>query len=387
MNTSKPFLDPLNCRIGIVGSGFVANGFGRLLQRIAPQWPLTAVLTRRNPAEIPPCFQTVAVPSERLDDFLARCDLVVECSGDIRHATEVIETALQAGKSVVTMHCEWHVTVGSALVSQGLLTEAEGDQPGSLAALREEVLSMGFEPWVYGNIKQFLNHTPTPEDMLYWSSRQGIRLRQTTAFTDGTKLQFEQALVANGLGAEILETGLAGPAASDLNIGGRLLAERASEFGQAISDYLMAPSLPPGVFITATHQAEDQPALQYLKLGPGPWYTLYRPYHLCQYEMLKTVRRVIQGGGPLLNNGPHPAISVRAVAKKLLLPGDLIENALGSFELRGEAVRWRDDPEHLPLGLIQDAVIQQRIEPGQVLTWADVELPDSRALALVRKRI
>lgn len=369
--------------IGIVGSGFVATGFARLLRTSAPELALAAVLSRRPPESLPAVLRAVHVTSEP-QDLIGRCRLVVECSGDIRHATGVIEAALQAGLPVVTMHCEWHVTVGSALAGRGWLSEAEGDQPGSLAVLREELLQMGFTPWVYGNIKGFLNHHPQPDEMAYWAERQGISPIQTTSFTDGTKLQFEQALVANGLGASILQAGLAGPAADQFQSAGASLAERAQILGQPISDYLLAPALPPGVFITASHHAEDQAALAYLKLGSGPFYTLYRPFHLCQYEMLKTVRRALAGGPPLLANGPQPTIGVRALAKRALKPGARIIQAIGGYDLRGQAVRIGEDPDHVPIGLLQEARIVNALDPGQPVRYADVEIPPSRALELVQ---
>lgn len=379
MNTD-PLASPV--QIGIVGSGFVASGFARLLQYSAPELRLASVLSRRPPASLPAAFAGAHITAHG-EDFVSRCQLVVECSGDIRHATEVIEIALAAGLPVVTMHCEWHVTVGSCFAGRGWLSEAEGDQPGSLAALAEEMLQMGFCPWVYGNIKGFLNHHPSPADMAYWSERQGISPVQTTSFTDGTKLQFEQALVANGLGGTILQPGLAGPPADNLPLAGAELAERARLLGEPVADYLLAPTLPPGVFITASHHAQDQAALAYLKLGPGPFYTLCRPFHLCQYEMLKTVRRALQGRPPLLNNSLTPRISIRALAKQALARGERIPQAIGSFALRGEAVRWQDDPDHVPMGLLQDAVLLNELEPGQPVRFGDVELPASRALEWV----
>lgn len=367
-------------RIGIVGSGFVATGFARLLGHSAPEMQLAAVLSRRPAQDLAAELKSGLVTAD-IGEFIGSIDLLVECSGDIRHATLAIEAALNAGLPVVTMHCEWHVTVGHCF-SQGWLSEAEGDQPGSLAALREDLLQMGFIPWVYGNIKGFLNHTPTPEDMDYWSSRQGISPVQTTSFTDGTKLQFEQALVANGLGAGILQAGLAGPEADTLDPVAAELAARARAQGEPVADYLLGRSLPPGVFITASHHEQDQAALNYLKLGPGPFYTLYRPYHLCQYEMLKTVRRALSGAPPLLRSPAKPRIGIRALAKRPLPAGTLIRQAIGSFDLRGETVAYAEDPEHVPMGLLQDARLVKALEPGQVVRFSDVELPPSRAREL-----
>ena len=119
-----------------------------------------------------------------IDELVDHSDVVVECSGEVAHATLVVERAMLAGKPVVTMDAEFHVTVGSHFAQLGWLSEAEGDQPGCLAALNEEARDMGFVPLVYGNIKGFLNHHPERETMSYWSQRQGISQQQVTSCTN-----------------------------------------------------------------------------------------------------------------------------------------------------------------------------------------------------------
>lgn len=314
-------------------------------------------------------------------ELVEASDVVVECSGSVRHAAVVVEAALAAGKPVVTMNSEFHVTVGSHFVGGGLLTEAEGDQSGSLAALAEEVREMGFEPKVYGNTKGFLNLTPTPEDMAYWAAKQGISVEQVTAFTDGTKVQIEQALVANGLGGTILRSGLVGPRVESVAEGvDRLMAE-AGEVDGAFADYIVTPQWPGSIFISATHPTADPDTLKYFKLGPGPLHTIVRPHHLCFLEIPKTINRLRQGRGGLLDNGVRPKVSVAAVAKCDLEPGTRVPRGIGSFVVRGESVLLADHPDHVPIGLLEDAVIVSRVEAGQRLTWADVEVPESLALA------
>ncbi|MCB0190179.1 MAG: hypothetical protein KDE31_38165, partial [Caldilineaceae bacterium] len=292
---------------------------------------------------------------------------------------------MAAGLPVVTMAAELQVTTGSYFVDQGLITEAEGDQPGCLAALHEEAVAMGFAPLVYGNIKGFLNNNPTPEEMAYWSRKQGISLSQVTAATDGTKVQFEQTLVANGLGATIVQPGLSYTTAETLPQAADQLAALAEALGQPISDCVLSPQspvvkFPHGVFITAIHDACHHDALRYYKLGDGPYYTLLRPYYLPHLEIVKTIRRVLQGGGALLTNSAMPRISVAAIAKRDLPPGEVIPYGAGSFAVRGSAVRLADYPDHLPIGLLQHAVIRHAVAAEQMLTFADVDVPDSLAL-------
>lgn len=370
-------------KIGLVGTGFIASGFARLVHHHAQDLALSAVLTRRPVASIEGFPWNDRFTSSE-QELLDKSDLIVECSGDVLHATRIIDMALRADKPVVTMNSEFHVTTGSYFANKGVLTEAEGDQPGSIAALREEAVMMGFKPLVYGNMKGFLNHHPTPEEMAYWAGKQGISVEQTTSFTDGTKIQIEQALVANGFGGTITRQGMEGPKASDVTKAAIELARTAAERGQAISDYVLAPGNA-GVFVVGTHDKSEWKALNYLKLGDGPYYVLIRPFHLCQYEIIKTVRRVLGGGGVLLNNSSQPTISIVGIAKTDLAVGTRIDRAIGGFQVRGEAARIADVKGHVPIGLIQNATVSRPVNAGQMLTFDDVDLPDSLAHTISRQ--
>ncbi len=338
---------------------------------------VSRVLTRRPVNSVREIDSNLLTRS--MEDLMANSDVIVECSGDILHASNAVQAAHEAGLPVVTMGAEFHVTVGSYFCNSGLLTEAEGDQPGSLAALHEEAVQMGFNPLVYGNIKGFLNHHPKEEEMAYWASRNGISRTQVTSFTDGTKLQIEQALVANGLGADIAQRGMLGPQDLTLDEAGALLGAEATRLGTPLSDYVLNRKLPAGVFVTCEHPTERPQVLRYLKLGDGPYYTLLRPYHLCHLELPRTLRRVIAGGGVLLNNSAQPKINVVAVAKKDLPAGTLIEAAIGSVELRGETVRITELPDAPPIGLLSGARLRHSVAAGQTLMTSDVDIPNSLA--------
>lgn len=366
-------------RVGIVGTGFIAQGLSYALHGDT-SLGLSKVLTRRNPREIKDMAVISSQITNSTEELINNSDIVVECSGDPVHATDVISDVLDAGLKVVTMDSELQVTTGSWLARKGFITEAEGDQPGSIAALYKDVVGMGFKPIVLGNIKGFLNYTPTEEDMRYWATRNGISLDQVTSFTDGTKIQTEQTLVANGLGFDIVKQGLTGIECADHNDGAKILSEKADSLGIKISDYVLSPKSPPGVFIAAKHDQDQTHFLKYYKLGEGPYYVITRPFHLCHLEISKTIRQVLGGGGILLNNGKNPAISVATIAKRRLVPGEIVKRGIGSFEVRGEAIKIADNPHHVPIGLVFDVVLKRYVEPGQIISFDDIEIPESQAL-------
>ena len=293
-------------RVGIIGAGFIARGLMMALEE-SSFFVIGAVLTRRNPETLGDLPVAKELITNSVSSLIAHSDIVVECTGDVIHGTAMIEQVLAADLPVVTMNSELQLVSGTMLARGGTLVEAEGDQPGSLAALDAEVREMGFTPLVYGNVKRFMNLTPTEDEMKYWSKRQGISLTQVTSFTDGTKVQIEQALVANGLGATIACRNLSGISCAALEDGAQRLGEIAELVGQPISDYILSPTAPAGVFIVGKHSGKQKDYLEYLKLGSGPNYVITRPYHLCHLEIPRTLMKVLSGDTSYsFNNGQQP---------------------------------------------------------------------------------
>ena len=157
------------------------------------------------------------------------------------------------------------------------------------------------------------------------------------------------------------------------------LGKEALNRNQILSDYIISKESPPGVFITATHQEDLAAELKTYKMGDGPFYLLYKPNHLCFFEIPLTILNLVRHEEILLDNGKCPTVSVASIAKKKLQAGTLIQNAIGSMEIRGEAVSIAEQPLHVPIGLMDQVYIKRAIEPGQLITYDDVDLPDSLA--------
>ncbi|NJO37310.1 MAG: NAD(P)-dependent oxidoreductase [Rhizobiales bacterium] len=364
-------------RIGVIGTGFVSRHFVQELAR-RTTYELGKVLTRR-PLESCGEYPRQDALTDSVDALIEASDIIFECTGDVPHAAETVGPVLDAGRPVVTLNAEFHTTIGSHFVDRGLLTEAEGDQPGCLAALHEEAVAMGFEPLAYGNMKAFLNRNPSPEDMKFWAEKQGYSLPMVTSFTDGTKVQIEQCLVANGLNAGIAQEDLLGLETGDVKHAAQELGKAADRLGYPISEYILDRGLPHGVFIVARHDEAQKQPLMNCKLGEGPYYLLIKDHCLVHLEVFKTIERVAEGRPPLLNNSRTPTIGVAAVAKRDLAPGTVIERGCGSFDLRGICVNIAERPDHLPICLANDLRLKHPVEAGAVLTADDVDMPESDA--------
>jgi predicted homoserine dehydrogenase-like protein len=373
-------------KIGIVGTGFIATGLAKFLQN-HQDFQISKVLTRR-PLEtvntLPSHFFTNS--TQELTDS---SDIIIECSGDVLHATNVILEATSCNKKVLTINSEFHVTTGSYFAKKGFyVTEADGDQPGCLARLKIEIEGMGFEPAAYVNLKGFLNPNPTEEEMLYWSNKQNLSLDQTISFTDGTKLQIEQAFVANGLGATIGLNGIEGRTVErleDLDY----LVDMATELGQPVSDYVLCKGSPPGVLIVAKNKEMDRiPGyLPFSRLATTNCsaYVLLRPYHLTFLEAISTIKQVVNGAPVLLNNSAEPTITVASIAKRKIRRGDIIKRGAGGFDVRGHAVRIADYPDAVPVCLLKNSRVIRDIEPGAVVKFDDVDMDDSNALRIYQE--
>jgi predicted homoserine dehydrogenase-like protein len=318
-------------------------------------------------------------------------NIVVEMTGDVLYGTEVALQTMEANKHLVTMSVGMHVTVGSALLrrfqSRGLvLTEAEGDQPGCLARLREEVLELGFKPIMAGNLKHYLDRYATPKSVEFEAAKRGLSLDQTTQFTDGTKICLEMNLVANYLGMRCLVRGMHGYTAERVEDALTFFDWEGVRAGGFV-DYLIGMRLPPGVFMVCEHQDRGQARyLKYLGLGSGPRYVLYRHYHLCHLEVFKSIRRLLVSGQSTMDNTMEPIADTIAVAKKDLEAGSVLDGMggycyYGLIENRNTVV----SESLVPIGLVKDAVLTRPIRRDAPLRLDDLQLPENTVTQLWRE--
>jgi predicted homoserine dehydrogenase-like protein len=242
---------------------------------------------------------------------------------------------------------------------------------------------MGVKPVLCGNIKGLQDPYRNPTTQEGFARTWGQNVNMVTSFADGTKISFEQAIVANATGMRVARRGMYGPTVP----AGTSIQEAANWYpleelttGNGIVDYVVGASPGPGVFVLGMH---DHPVQQHYlhlyKLGTGPLYCFYTPYHLCHFEVHNTVARAVLFGDATIAPVGAPCVDVVATAKVDLEPGQKLDD-LGGYLTYGQAENSDTTrlQNLLPIGLATGCRVKRTISKDQVLTFDDVELPPDR---------
>ena len=215
-----------------------------------------------------------------------------------------------------------------------VLTDMAGDQPAVIMDLIDEVRLLGFRPILAGNIKSLLDHKRTPATQKAFADAHGQRPKMITSFADGTKIAAEMGVVANATGFGVAERGMLGPRAERVEQAPeRFDVEALLE--RPIVDYILGAEPSFGVFVLGYE--EDPLARAYMKfykMGDGPVYTFYRPFHLGPLETVQSVARAVllhdAAAAPL----GGPVTEVVALAKRDLKTGETLDG-IGGFTVYG----------------------------------------------------
>lgn len=316
-------------------------------------------------------------------------DAVLDATGDPEASTRLALRAVAARKPFITMTVEGDVTVGPILAWMArtagtVYTVAAGDEPSVLCEMVDFARTIGFEVVCAGKGKNNrLDRTATPQAVAAEAAARGMSARMLASFVDGTKTMVEMAALANATGLQVDCPGMHGPEAglNDLlrtfvsEMDGGILHQR------GVVDYAIG-DVAPGVFVVA---ATDNDAvrhdLDYLKMGAGPYYLLYRPYHLASLEApLSVVRAILYGDVTMAARGAPVAACV-AVAKRDLHTGEVLDGIGGEtvYGLADSAARAAAAGA-LPIGVIVGAAMKHDVPRGAVLTADDVALDETRSV-------
>jgi predicted homoserine dehydrogenase-like protein len=313
-------------------------------------------------------------------------NVLIESSSAIVEAGEYSIAALEAGKHLVMMNAEADLIFGPYLMRAAhdrrlVYTSCDGDQHGVIKRLVDDLELWGFDLVMAGNIKGFLDRYSNPTTIIPEADARRLDYRMAAAYTDGTKLSVEMALVANALGLRTSAPGMYGPRAAHVQDVFRLFDfESLRTERQPCVDYILGAEPGGGVFAVGyCDHPYQQDMLAYYKMGSGPFYLFYRPYHLCHVEAMQCVAEAVLDGRSLLEPLCGFRTNVYAYAKRDLRAGEHLDG-IGGYTCYG-LIENCDGQAHpgLPICLAEGVAMRRDIRKDAPILLADVELPLRRA--------
>ena len=309
-------------------------------------------------------------------------DIVFEATGVPWVGAEVASSCIEAGKHILMLNVETDITIGLYLAQQAnekgiVYSVANGDEPVACKELYDFSVDIGFEVVCIGKGKNNpLDQTATPESLKDRAMQKNMNPKMLASFVDGSKTMIEMTALSNGIGMPLDKVGMNSTISEVSELNKNLIPESdggvLKESGRV--DFAFGPA--PGVFsIVTTDNPTIIEEMEYLSMGEGPYYTLYRPYHLASVEAPRSV------GMAIINNEPglQPTTWISEVighAKKDLKPGDKIDG-IGGYSSYGVAYPYSETKGLAPLGLIEGATVVGDIKQGEPIPRESIELPDN----------
>ena len=396
-------------RVGVVGAGFMAQGLVNQIVHSTPGMRVVAISNRRieraiqvfryaGHSEIVTADSQIRLNSAAASGkpvvtedamLLARSELIdilVDTTGSVEFGAHLALEAFRHDKDVVLMNAELDATIGPILHAEAdrygvILTACDGDEPGAQMNLYRWVKGLGLTPRLLGNIKGLQDPYRNPTTQKGFAERWGQNPAMVTSFADGSKISFEQAIVANATGFKVRSRGMSRGLeyrGDIMKIGELYDIDELRAMGGAV-DYVVGTPLTK-VFCLAEHNDPKQRHyLNLYKMGEGPLYSFFTPYHLVHFEVPGAIARAVLFRDPVARPLGGPVVEVCAVAKRDLKVGEILDD-YGMYMTYGEAVNADEMSagRYLPQGLVEGCRLNRDVSKDQVLTYGDVVLPVGR---------
>jgi len=398
-------------RVGMVGAGFMGRGIALQILTSVKGMRLAAVSNRtiegarrayteagvdniEIPESLPAMEKAISEGRCSITDDpslitgAGNIDAIIEVTGDVEFGAKIAMGAIKNGKHLVIMNAELDGTVGPILKAHAdragvIITNVDGDQPGVILNLYRFVKGIGLRPVLCGNIKSLQDPYRNPTTQKSFAEKWKQKPHMVTSFADGSKISFEQSIVANATGMKVARRGMLGPTVPP----GTFIREAVSEYpvqtllnGNGIVDYLVGAEPSPGIFVLGTMENPIQKHyLNLYKLGTGPVYTFYTPYHLCHFEVPNTVARAVFFRDAAIAPLGPPVVDVVATAKIDLKAGQVLDG-IGQYMTYGQCENADIVKKErlLPMGLAEGCRLKRDLSRDEVLTYDDVDLPPGR---------
>lgn len=390
-------------RIGMVGAGATGRAIALQLGTPVPGMRLVAIANRtfdraeRAFREAGFAQWAKADTVLQAEDFIARdvpvitdnpfvlsscrsIDLLIEVTGTIEAAAGVVLDAFHHGKDVVLVNAELDSLIGPILKAKAdeagvILTHTDGDEPGVAMTLLRYLRTLGLRIVAAGNIKGMVDYYRNPETQKAFAEKNDQDVKKVTSFADSTKLSMEATVLANATGFKVGRRGMYGPACNYVReVANHLPADEMLETG--LIDFALGAAPHTGAFVVVHEDSKAKKTqLAYYKLGDGPFYVFYTPFHLPHLQIVSTIGRAVIHRDATVSPIDGPVCEVVSVAKRNLKAGERLDGIGGfcTYGLIDNASAARAI-NALPIGLSEGCVLIRDIEKDAVISFDDVEI-------------
>ena len=399
-------------RVGMVGAGATGRAIALQLGTPVPGMRLVAI-ANRTPEHAERALREAGFPSYALANspheaeaqisrgvpvittdpmVLTSCDaidIILEVTGTVEPAAHVALDAFKNRKHVVLVNAELDSLIGPILKVKAdeagvVMTNTDGDEPGVAMTLVRYLRTLGLKVVAAGNIKGMVDYYRNPDTQRAFAEKNDQDVKKVTSFADSTKLSMEATVLANATGFKVGRRGMHGPACSYVReIANLLPVQEMIEGG--IIDYALGAAPHTGAF-AVIHETSPLKKVQlgYYKLGEGPFYVFYTPYHLPHLQIASTIGRAVIHNDPTVAPIDGPVCEVVSVAKRDLKAGERLDGVGGfcTYGLIDNASTARG-MNALPISLSEGCILRRDIAKDAVIGVDDVEaLPEGIACAL-----
>jgi len=402
-------------RVAMVGAGYMGRGIAMQILGAMPGMRLVAI-ANRTVAKAESVYRDLGVAQVRrvataaeldaaiaaneyavTDDPNVLChasgvEAVIETTCDFESGAQVTLEAITHGKHVVLMNAEVDSTVGCILKVYAdrngvVYTYTDGDEPGVAMNLYRLVASIGCKPVLMGQIKGFLDHYRNPETQRGFAEKHKQKPAMVASYADGSKLAIESAILGNATGFKPAKRGMHGHRCAHVN--DLLKHFSVDDFRNGgLVDYALGSEPHTGGAFVVGHN--DQPMqreyLAYFKLGPGPLYMFYQPFHLPHLQLPLSVARAVLFKDATITPSGAPVCDAITIAKRDLKAGETLDG-MGGFMCYGMAESYEvsSTRQLLPMVLSVDCLLKRDIPKDGEISYHDVVLPQGRLCDRLRQ--
>lgn len=394
-------------RVGMVGAGYMGRAIAEHILKAVPGMRLVGISNRTiAQAEKAYCDAGVETLQHRdsvaaledaidqgqyavIDDPMLLCcasqvEAVIEVTGDLELGAQVALEAIQHGKHVIQLNAEVDSTVGPILKVYAdragvVYTYSDGDEPGVAMNLYRFVQSIGCKPVLMGQIKGFLDRYRNPETQKGFAERVNQKPAMIASYADGSKLAIESTLMGNATGFIPGKRGMCGYECAHVkDLLNRVSIDDFKHGG--LVDFVLGAEPHTGAFVMGYNDEPiKQQYMSYFKMGDGPLYMFYTPYHLAHLQLPHSVARAVLFHDATLAPMGAPVCDTLSVAKRVLKAGEILDG-MGGYDCYGliDSYAVCQSNNYLPIPLSQGCRLKRDIPKDQPISYQDVELPVGR---------